>query len=167
MKPSAGNPAAYCWLIPLRQYKHRWRVAETIKDFLIRDPRVLRIIDHGTHLKVTMARDAKPPALTPGSRRVRDRTMHQLDGMLWGFITAAYRHCVKQGHDPELAAAVLVHYTWNLFLEGGVAANGTEDVWLAGLALTRAKIMARVSDRQAHGWELAALKGKRKRKGGR
>ena len=151
-----GNRGAFCWLIPLRP--SRWlNDDETIKEALARSPNVTRIIDHGTHLKVSVRR-GKPPVLPHGSRRVRDRTTHELDGVLWDFVLAAYKRCLRKEYDEEEAANVLIHYIWNLFLVGPLADSyDGEEEWLAGLALRRARNAAKMTDEKAHGWELAIL----------
>lgn len=119
------------------------------KRRLLKVAGVYRITDHGPHLKVNTTKPLPP---IPGFRAilVRDRTTH-FDATYWDFALAAFRHATRKRHAASQAIGVVVHYLYNLF---GIPEAEHLDV----LAANRRWINATMTDMDAHGWEIVALR---------
>lgn len=139
------------YLIPLEPYEDE----VPLKRRLARCPGVYRITSHGGHLKVN---SLLPLKLKREVVVVPDQTTHW-DPKYWDFAMRAFRYAVRKGHDNNRALSVMIHYLCNLF----VARRYGEAEYLAAAGLARARLEATMTEEEAHGWELAALRRAKKR----
>lgn len=110
---------------------------------------VYRITDHGPHLKINTTK-ALPRIAGLRTILVRDRTTH-FDARYWDFALDAFRHATKKRHTSTQAIGIVIHYLYNLF---GLPEAEHLDV----LAANRHWINATMTDMEAHGWEIVALR---------
>lgn len=120
---------------------------------------VVRVTDHGTHLKI-ITRGALAPMKGLTVEQVRDRTTHW-DVRYLDFAMEVVRHGNRRKQDPAKTIGVLVHYLANLW---GLPESQLLDM----LAAQRAYVSAAYTDEEAHGWELPAVRRlQRKQMGGK
>lgn len=115
---------------------------------LLRYERVLRVTDHGSHIKIVV-RGALPKVCGVHAMAVRDRTTHW-DVRYWDFATEIARHTWTKGQEPHRSIAVLLHYLANIFVL-------PEAELLDMIAANRRFVGAAVTEEEAHGWELPYL----------
>lgn len=133
-----------CYLVRVRSAdKKRLMVVMAKND------NVLRVTDHGPHVKV-VSRGPLTPLKGLTFTKVPDKTKHW-DVMYWDFAMQVFRRAIKKRQKPDMAIGVLVHYLCNLM-------GQPEELLLRKLAANRAYIDAAISDEEAHGWEMKALR---------
>ena len=121
------------------------KAKQRIKAALALQRGVVRVTDHGEHIKINTTRALRP---VPGllAAEVRDQTKH-FDVRYWDFAMEAYRHSLRQKHTREQMLGVMFHYLANLL---GVP----EPEWCERESAGRRYLNASVTDEEAHGWEL-------------
>ena len=116
---------------------------------LLSNAAVVRVTDHGPHLKViTKRRLPKIRGFDP--RLVLDKTTHW-DVKYWDFAMAIARHITTKRQSPHDAIGVLNHYLCNVL-------GLPEPELMDFLASGNRYIQKAYTDEQAHGWEIKALR---------
>lgn len=145
MRPETRNAKGTRCYLGRYQNKDRDRIMRALMAAKF----VITITDHGPHLKVITRRGAPPRVVGVSWRFVKDRTTHW-DRKYWDFAMAVGRHATLNRRDKMTSLRVMIHYLFNLF--GLPEAEALELI-----AAERRYLIATVTDRQAHGWELDAL----------
>lgn len=120
-----------------------------VKIALLRNPSVRRLTDHGTHLKVHTTK-ALPSIRGFRTILTKDHTT-DWDSFYWEPAMVIARHVVKRRHPTSDALGVIVHYLALLL--------GVPEAEFCDLTAARRRwLNATLSDEEAHGWELTALR---------